>query len=57
MSGDLNDGVLNAQTESHFLGVQLRRLPELVEAYCKPDMEMAWAPLRSNPMEVVRCRK
>ena len=47
-SGPLSDGVYNVSGRS-FLGVQLRRLDEVVEAYnASPNTKIAWGQLRSN---------
>lgn len=48
MSGPLGDGVMNIDGEA-FLGVQLRDLDDVVEAYdAHPDTRLAWAPLRRD---------
>lgn len=50
ISGKLGSGVKDIHGKS-FLGVQIRDLEQLIEAYDKPDnTAIAWCPLNNNPI-------
>lgn len=51
MSGKLQNGVYDIDGKA-FLGVQIRKLDEVIEAFDKPnDTAVAWLKLKNNPMK------
>jgi hypothetical protein len=49
LSGQLNDGVMDVESNAAVFGVQVRPLDKLVIEYNKPGRRIAWAKLLQNP--------
>lgn len=51
LSGELNDNILDVESNATVFGVQIRPLDKLVWEYNKPGRQIAWAKLLGNPCD------
>lgn len=51
LSGELNDGIYDVESNATVFGVQIRSLDKLVIEYNKRDRKIAWSKLENNPYD------